>query len=105
MYAAIQRRQRREALKPVRFEPVNWQPQVKVRFTRTVTGWLDRDRRIKWEFHAGTEHYIDEAHAVEFIVKGYATGELPRPVSADERAEIRSNMTTIGLGQAPQDRA
>jgi len=84
---------------------VNWQPQVKVKFTRTVTGWLDRDARVKWEFHAGSEHYVDEEHAVEFIVKGYATGELPRPVSEDERAELRSVMTTIGLGTGPQDRS
>lgn len=98
MYLAIKNQQRRESLKPVRFEPVNWQPQVQVKFTRTVTGWLDRDKRVKWEFHAGTTHMIDEQHAVEFIVKGYATGELPRAVSDDEKAELRSNMTTIGLG-------
>ena len=47
---------------------------------------------------------IDEQHAVEFIVKGYATGELPRFVSADEQAEIRSVITIIGLGEAPQTR-
>lgn len=105
MYLAIKNQQRKESLKPVRFEPVNWQPQVQVTFTRAVNGWLDRDRRIKWEFAAGSTHMIDEEHAVEFIVKGYATGELPRHVSTDERAEIRSVMTTIGLGQAPQARA
>lgn len=81
------------------FQPVNWEPQVEVTFTRDVTGWLDRDRGIKWQFGAGQTVMIDEQHAVEFIVKGYAKGTLPRNVSDDERAELRSVMTTIGLGQ------
>jgi hypothetical protein len=103
-YAAIRRQQRREGLKPVEFLPVNWQPQVKVRFTRDVNGWLNRDLNVKWHFAAGSTHMVDEQHAIEFIVKGYAVGELPRDVSADERAEIRSVITTIGLGEAPQTR-
>lgn len=104
MYAAIKNRQRKENLKRVQFQPVHWSPQVEVTFTRDVNGWLDRDNRIKWHFAAGSTHYIDEQHAVEFIVKGYATGELPRKVSQDEKDEIRSVMTTIGLGEAPQSR-
>lgn len=104
MDAAIRRRQHRE-LNPVQFAPVNWQPQVQVRFTQDVTGWLDRDRRVKWQFAAGSTHMVDEQHAVEFITKGYATGTLPRTVSDDERAEIRSVMTVIGLGNTqPQTR-
>ena len=94
----IRRRQHNE-LNPITFKPVNWQPQVQVKFTRDVNGWLDRDHRIKWHFAAGSTHYVDEQHAIEFIVKGYATGTLPRKVSDDERADIRSVMTTIGLGQ------
>lgn len=86
------------------FAAVDWQPQVEVTFTRDVTGWLDRDRRVKWHFAAGNTAMVDEQHAVEFIVKGYATGILPRKVSDDERAEVRSVMTTIGLGEAPQTR-
>jgi hypothetical protein len=105
VYLAIKNQQRKESLRPVEFKPVNWQPQVQVKFTRTVTGWLDRDKRTKWQFAAGSTHMVDEQHAIEFIVKGYATGELPRPVSDDERADIRSVMTTIGLGQQPQARA
>lgn len=103
MDAKIKRRQHRE-LHPVTFAQVDWQPQVKVKFTRDINGWLDRDRSIKWHFAAGSTHMVDEQHAVEFISKGYATGELPRHVSDDERAEIRSVMTTIGLGEAPQSR-
>lgn len=88
----------------ITFAAVNWQPQVRVTFLRDVNGWLDRDQQIKWHFAAGTSHLIDEQHAIEFIVKGYAVGELPRFVSADEQAEIRAAITVIGLGDAPQTR-
>jgi hypothetical protein len=101
VYAAIRNRQRKESLRRVEFQPVNWRPQVQVKFTRDVNGWLDHDQRVKWHFAAGSTHMVDEQHAVEFIVKGYATGILPRHVSDDERAEIRSVMTTIGLGSRP----
>lgn len=100
-YAAIRNQQRREVLKPVTLQAVNWQPQVAVKFTRDVTGWVDRDKGLKWMFKAGTTHLVDEQHAIEFIVKGYATGTLPRHVSSDERAEIRSVMTTIGMSNPP----
>jgi hypothetical protein len=98
-YAAIKRRQRKE-LYPVEFKPVNWEPQVEVTFTQDVTGWLDHDKRVRFHFQAGKSYHVDEQHAVEFIVKGYATGTLPRQVSENERADIRSVMTTIGLGQS-----
>lgn len=103
-YARIKRQQAKAQMTPITFQPVNWQPQVRVRFTRDVNGWLDRDANIKWHFAAGSVAMIDEQHAVEFIVKGYAVGELPRFVSADEQAEIRSVITIIGLGEAPQTR-
>jgi len=105
MDAKVRRQQRRAALKRVTFQPVNWEPQVEVLFTRDVNGWLDLDRRIKFSFSAGSRAMVDEQHAIEFIVKGYALGELPRKVSEDEAAEIRSVMTTIGLGEAPQSRS
>jgi hypothetical protein len=98
VYLAIKNQQRKESLKPVEFQPVHWQPQVEVTFTRDVNGWLDRDRRVKWHFSAGSTHMVDEQHAVEFIIKGYATGTLPRPVSEDEKAEIRSVITVVGMG-------
>jgi hypothetical protein len=103
-YAHVRNQQRRAALKPITFQPVNWQPQVKVKFTRDVNGWLDRDQRVKWHFAAGSTAMIDEQHAIEFIVKGYATGELPRKVSDDEAATLRSVITVIGMGQATQSR-
>ena len=96
----IRRRQHRE-LNPITFVPVNWEPQVEVTFTRDVNGWVDHGKRLKWSFAKGSTHMVDEQHAVEFIVKGYATGTLPRSVSDDEKAELRSVMTTIGLGSRP----
>lgn len=84
-------------IKPVTLQAVNWQPQVAVKFTRDVTGWLDQPNGVRWMFRNGTTHLVDEQHAIEFIVKGYATGALPRHVSDDEKAEIRSMMTTIGM--------
>jgi hypothetical protein len=104
MDARIRNQQAQEAMRPVRFEPVNWQPQVEVTFTRDVNGWLSQDENVKWHFGAGTTHMIDEQHAIEFIVKGYATGKLPRHVSDDEQATLRSVMTVIGMGQATQTR-
>lgn len=95
---------KRKELFPVEFAPVDWQPQVEVQFTHDVTGWLDRDRNVRFHFQAGGKAMVDEQHAVEFITKGYAIGILPRAVSDDERAQIRSVMTTIGLGEAPQSR-
>jgi hypothetical protein len=97
--AAIKRRQYKE-LHPVRFAPVNWEPQVEVKFTRDVTGWQDTNERVRFHFKAGKTYHVDEQHAVEFIVKGYATGKLPRHVSEQEKQELRSVMTTIGLGQS-----
>jgi hypothetical protein len=103
-YARIRNHQRKQALKPVTLQPVNWQPQVRVTFTRDVCGWLDREQGLKFQFGAGKTYLIDEQHAVEFLTKGYCTGELPRAVSDDEAAEIRSSMVTIGMGHAPQTR-
>lgn len=104
-YAAIRNRQRKEALIPVRFQPVHWTPQIQVTFNRDISGWLDRDRGVKWSFSKGQTVYIDHEHAIEFIVKGYCSGELPRRVSEDEKAEIRSTVTVIGMGDTrPQSR-
>lgn len=102
-YARIRRQQRKDWY-VVQFKPVDWQPQVEVTFTQDVNGWTDRDQGIKWHFAAGSTHMVDEQHAVEFITKGYALGILPRAVSENEAADIRSVMHTIGANQTPQDR-
>jgi hypothetical protein len=77
--------------------------QVKVRATRDFNGWVDRGDRsgkpVKWALARGRIGYMDEAHAREFAAKGYVEildGKV-RPVSSDELAEFRSQMTTIGV--------
>jgi hypothetical protein len=89
---------RRQRLEPVRFEPATFTPQVRITMTRDVTGWTNRERRIKYHLRHGRSYMVDGDTAVDFITKGYATGELPRSVSDDERAELRSQNRTIGLG-------
>ncbi|MGH9908110.1 MAG: hypothetical protein ACRD8U_21270 [Pyrinomonadaceae bacterium] len=75
-----------------------FEPQAKITMTRDVTGWAHRERRQKYALKSGEVYYVDADTAAEFIVKGYATGELPREVSDDERAEWRSQMTVIRAG-------
>lgn len=88
-----------------------FKPQVAIVPTRDIWGWItekgDRGnkrqvhptRPKKFQFKSGQVVYVDEATAREFIAKGYATGELKKPLSDDEIAEFRSEVTTIGLGQ------
>jgi hypothetical protein len=95
-------RQRHE-LEPVRFVAVEraFKPQVKVRATRDLSGWANRERRVKWSIGKGRVGCLDEDVAREFLAKGYVEiiegGESIKPVSADEAAEILSTVTTIGL--------
>lgn len=93
-------RNQRRKLQPIRFVPVAqaFAPQVEVRFAQDVTGWVDRGRKQRYHFNGGCSYRIDEQLAVEFITKGYCQGELPRAVSDDERDDIRSAITTIGMG-------
>lgn len=93
------RRQQRKRFRSVRFVPVTqaFKPQIEVTFIKDVSGWVDHDRGLRYSFAAGRSYMVDEDTAVNFIVKGYASGELPRPVSDDEKAEIRSVMTTVGV--------
>lgn len=98
MLNGIQRRLR--DFRPVTFAAVSdaFKPEVTIRFKKDVSGWVNRDRKIRFHFNAGRTYMVDRETAVQMIVKGYATGELPRQVSDDERADIRSAMSTISLG-------
>jgi len=93
---------RRRELEPITFVSVErvFQPQVKVRATRDLNGWADRQKRVKWHIGSGRIGYLDSDVARQFQVKGYVQileGDV-KPVSDDERAEILSTMTVIGLG-------
>ncbi len=93
---------RREMAQPIEFVTVEraFSPQVKVRATRDVSGWVDRRRRVKWHLGAGRMGYLDAEKAREFQVKGYVEilkGAV-EPVSEDEAAEFLSTVTTLNLG-------
>lgn len=95
-------RRRRRALEPIRFVPVSqaFEAQVRVQATRDLSGWVNRDRRVKWEIGKGRVGYLNASTAREFEVKGYVrilAGDVV-PVSEDEAAEILSTTTTISLG-------
>ena len=68
------------------------------RMTRDVTGYANRDQNVKYELKAGEVYFVSVDVAAEFITKGYAAGELPRPVSDDEAAEWRAQQTIIRPG-------
>ncbi len=89
------------ALEPVTFLPVEaaFKPQIKVRAFNDLSGWISREKRIKWYLSAGRIGHIDEDKAREFQAKGYVQilkGDV-KPVSEDERAEMLASMTTIGV--------
>jgi hypothetical protein len=92
---------RKPELKPVQFVAVEraFKAQVKVRALKDISGWVNRDRRVKFHIGAGRFGHLDEDKAREWAVKGYVEiieGEI-KPVSEDEAAEILSTVTTIGL--------
>ena len=80
-----------------------FQPQVKVRATRDLNGWVDRGGRsgrpVKWAIPQGRLGFLDADRAREFAAKGYVEiieGKI-KPVSPSELEEYRSQMTTIGV--------
>lgn len=93
---------RRRSTEPTRFVSLEqaFQPQVKVRATRDLNGWANRDRKIKWSIPHGRIGCIDADKAREFAAKGYVEilDGTVKPVSAGELDEMLSTVTTIGLG-------
>jgi hypothetical protein len=95
-------RARKPPFKPITFIAVErvFKAQVKVRATRDLNGWADREKRVKWQLGHGRVGYLDEDKAREFAIKGYVEildGTI-KPYSEDEAAEVLSTTTTIGLG-------
>ncbi len=96
------RKARPKEIQPVKFVAVEraFKPQVKVRATRDLNGWVSRDRRVKFHIGKGRIGFIDEDKAREWQVKGFVeilAGDI-KPVSEDEAAEFLSTVTTIGPG-------
>lgn len=85
----------------IKFVPVEhvFKPQRQVRLLKDVTGWVNGDKRTgkKWHMRCGDIQYLDNRLADEFIIKGYAMGELSREYSEMERSEILATITNIGL--------
>ena len=94
---------KKRQLKPVTFIPVTkaFKPQIEVQALADISGWADKQKRIKWTISNGSIGYLDETTAREFSIKGYVkiiSGEVA-PASEDEKAEIRSTMSVIGIGK------
>lgn len=73
-----------------------FQPQTSVLMLRDVGGKFE-DGVHRWSLSAGQKYWLDAEKADEFIIKGYAQGNLSRDYSEDEMAFIRSSMQTITL--------
>ena len=93
---------RRRKLQPVRFVAVEkvFKAQIKVRATRDLNGWANRDRRVKWHIGAGRVGCLDEDTAREFQTKGFVEilDGTVRPVSEAEAEEFLSQVKTITMG-------
>ena len=89
-------------VRPITFVTVEqvFQPQVRVRALKSVSGWVDRRKRIKWDIPAGSVGCFDEDKAREFAIKGYVEilDGAVKPVSEDEAAEVLSTVTNVSLG-------
>lgn len=86
----------------IKFVPVErvFKPQVKVRATRDLNGWANRERGVKWNIPAGRIGCVDEDKAREWVAKGFVElveGDI-RPISEDEAADFLSQVTTISVG-------
>lgn len=77
-----------------------FKPQIKVRATRDLNGWANRERGVKWSIGAGRIGCIDEDKAREFAAKGFVEiieGNV-KPCSEDELAEYASQVTVVSIG-------
>lgn len=96
---------RKKDLEPVTFMPVRrvFEAQVQIRMNQDVSGWVggNKKHRKKYALSKGQVYTIDAKTAREFVAKEYATWVRPQdhqPISDDERAEAKSQITTLSLG-------
>lgn len=92
----------KKEVQPVTFVTVEqvFKPQVKVVATRCLSGWADREKKIKWDLPAGRVGCLDEDVAREFHAKGYVDilDGTVKPVSEDELAEMTKNDVVVSVG-------
>lgn len=67
--------------------------QTKIKVTTSIHGKFKNGKHF--DLVAGEDYWVDEAKADEFIIKGYAVGELSRNYSDDEKAQIRASVQVI----------
>jgi hypothetical protein len=98
----FRRKQKKEArqFEPVVFKSVRrnpFVPQTKIKMKNSVHGYFKDGSH--YSLDATKYYWVDQAKADEFIVKGYAEGQLSRTYSDDEVAAIRASITVISLDQ------
>jgi hypothetical protein len=98
--------------RPVEFVPIEGvlKPQIEVTALADISGWvtdsgelgskLQSSKRRKFSLRAGATYYIDEPTARAWIAKGFVSGDLAKPLSEDEIADLRKDLTIIGPGSA-----
>jgi hypothetical protein len=100
---------------PVTFVPIEkvLVPQVEVIALSDISGWVTDDGKIgpkylakkgnRIHLRAGEKYTVDEPTARAWIAKGYVTPteDLKKPLSEDEIAELRSDLTVVGLEPQP----
>jgi hypothetical protein len=97
--------QRREAKARKKFEPIKFRPvrrnplkaQTKIRMVNSVHGKFKDG--VHYNMVAGKSYWVDSEKADEFIVKGYAEGNLSRKYSDDEVAAILAGIQVIDMDQ------
>lgn len=95
-----------EEFQPIKFIPVTkaFKPMVEVVFLADVSGWVNRDRRIKFHAGAGSTHAIDEDNALDWVAKGYCAYKDPRQykksgLTESVIAERKASVHQISLSQ------
>ena len=76
---------------------------VEVIFLNDLSGWADRDKRVKYHAAAGSTHAIDWDNAVDWVAKGYCAFKDKRHykkanLSADLIAERKASVHNVRLG-------
>lgn len=71
--------------------------QTKITMLNSIHGYFKDGTR--YNLVAGKSYWVDEPKADEYIVKGYATGQVSRKYSDDEVAAIRASITVVSLEQ------
>ena len=74
-------------------------PQSKIKVTVSIHGKFKNGKKFNMDPDGGEagngEYWLDQHIADQYIIKGYAVGELSRNYSDDEKAQIRSTVQVL----------